>query len=36
MDAFIAATAEVYGLTVVTRNTANFHRVFKNVLNPWT
>jgi|SRR5215472_7169946 predicted nucleic acid-binding protein len=36
MDAFIAATAEVHRLTVVTRNTSDFETVVKNVLNPWT
>jgi predicted nucleic acid-binding protein len=36
MDAFIAATAEVHRLTVVTRNTSDFQTVVKNVLNPWT
>ena len=36
MDAFIAATAEVHRLTVVTRNAADFQSVIRNVLNPWT
>jgi len=35
MDAFLAATAEVHRLTLVTRNLADF-RVLKAVLNPWT
>lgn len=35
MDAFIAATAEVYGLTLVTRNISDFI-VIKEVFNPWT
>ncbi|HEY1660149.1 MAG TPA: type II toxin-antitoxin system VapC family toxin [Candidatus Sulfotelmatobacter sp.] len=35
MDAFIAATAEVYQLTLVTRNVSHFV-VLKDVLNPWT
>jgi toxin FitB len=36
MDAFIAATAEIHQLTVVTRNTSDFERVINGVLNPWT
>ena len=35
MDAFLAATAEVHRLTLVTRNVSDFV-VLKNVLNPWT
>jgi predicted nucleic acid-binding protein len=35
-DAFIAATAEVYGLTLVTRNASDFLPVLKAVLNPWS
>jgi toxin FitB len=35
MDAFLAATAEVHGLTLVTRNVSDFPMV-KLVLNPWT
>jgi toxin FitB len=34
MDAFLAATAEVHRLTLVTRNVADFP-VLKGVLNPW-
>jgi hypothetical protein len=34
MDAFVSATAEVHGLTLVTRNTSHF-RLLKTVLNPW-
>jgi hypothetical protein len=34
MDAFLSATAEVHGLTLVTRNTSHF-RLLKTVLNPW-
>ena len=36
MDALIAATAQVHGLTLVTRNTADFQTAVKSVLNPWT
>ena len=36
MDAFIAATAEIHQLTVVTRNVSDFEPIVKNVLNPWT
>jgi len=36
MDAFIAGTAEVHGLTLVTRNSAHFQPFFKPILNPWT
>jgi len=36
MDAFIAATAEVHGLTVVTRNTRDFEIWGGPVFNPWT
>jgi len=35
MDAFLAATAEVHRLTLVTRNVSDFV-VLKHVLNPWT
>ena len=35
-DAFIAATAEVYGLTLVTRSAADFRPVLRAVLNPWS
>src|SRR5664279_1225347 len=35
MDAFIAATAELHRLTVVTRNTSDFQSVLRSVLNPW-
>lgn len=34
-DALIAATALVYGLTVATRNVADFERMGVGVLNPW-
>lgn len=36
MDALIAATAQVYGLTLVTRNTEDFEGSVKSLLNPWT
>ena len=35
IDGFLAATAEVHGLTLVTRNVQHF-TVLKTVLNPWT
>jgi predicted nucleic acid-binding protein len=35
MDAFLAATAEVHSLTLVTRNVSDFP-LLKAVLNPWT
>ena len=35
-DALIAATALVHGMTVVTRNTADFEPTGVQVLNPWT
>lgn len=35
MDAFLAATAEVYRLTLVTRNVSDF-TVVKAVFDPWT
>ncbi|MBK6999167.1 MAG: type II toxin-antitoxin system VapC family toxin [Rhodoferax sp.] len=35
-DAMIAATARVHGLTVVTRNVADFQALGVEVLNPWT
>jgi predicted nucleic acid-binding protein len=34
-DAFIAATALVHGMTVVTRNVADFHGMGVSLLNPW-
>ena len=34
-DALIAATALVHGLTVVTRDTADFARMGVQLLNPW-
>lgn len=35
-DTFIAATAEVHGLTLVTRNTSDFEPILKATVNPWT
>jgi len=36
VDAFIAATVEVHGLTLVTRNVSDFERTVREVVNPWT
>jgi toxin FitB len=36
MDAFLAATAEVHRLTVVTRNASDFQALVRSVLNPWS
>jgi toxin FitB len=35
MDAFIAATAQVHDLTLVTRNTRHFGKLGADLLNPW-
>lgn len=35
-DALIAATALVHGMTVVTRNIADFEPMGVSVINPWT
>ena len=34
-DAFIAATAEVHGLTLVTRNASDFETTVKAIVIPW-
>ncbi len=36
MDAYLAATAEVHQLALVTRNDSDFESVVHSVLNPWT
>ena len=35
MDAFLAATSEVHGLSLVTRNTRHFEKLGIPLLNPW-
>jgi toxin FitB len=35
-DAFIAATAQVHRLTLVTRNASHFETTMKSILTPWT
>jgi len=35
-DAFIAATSEVYGMTLVTRNVSHFQPAVKSIFTPWT
>jgi predicted nucleic acid-binding protein len=35
-DAFIAATAQVHQLTLVTRNVSHFETTVKSILTPWT
>lgn len=36
MDALVAATALVHGLTVVTRNVEDFRRIDVDLFDPWT
>ncbi len=36
MDAFLAGTAQVHELTLVTRNTSHFQSILKALHNPWT
>jgi predicted nucleic acid-binding protein len=35
MDAFIAATANVHALTLVTRNESDFESAVSEIVNPW-
>jgi len=35
-DALIAATAEIHGLTLVTRNVTDFEPTVKQLLSPWS
>lgn len=35
-DAFIAATAEVHGLALVTRNASDFEATVRAIVTPWT
>jgi toxin FitB len=36
MDAFLAATAEVHRLTLVTRNASDFQLLLNSIVNPWS
>jgi predicted nucleic acid-binding protein len=36
MDAFVAATAQIHGLTLVTHNVADFESAVERVLDPWS
>jgi len=35
-DAFIAATAEVHGLALVTHNASDFEATVENIVTPWS
>ncbi len=35
MDAVLAATAQVFSLSVVTRNVGDFDAVLQDLVNPW-
>jgi toxin FitB len=35
-DALIAATAELHGMTLVTRNVSHFQNAVKHIVTPWT
>jgi len=35
-DAFIATSAEVHSLVLVSRNTSDFEAILKSILTPWT
>ncbi|MGO1078489.1 type II toxin-antitoxin system VapC family toxin [Inquilinus sp. CA228] len=36
MDAFMAATAQIHDLTLVTRNISDFEASVTSIVNPWT
>jgi predicted nucleic acid-binding protein len=36
MDGFLAATAMVHQLTLVTRNVVDFRQLVSRILNPWS
>src|SRR5262249_49319318 len=36
MDAFIASTANVHALKLVTRNGSDFESIVREIINPWT
>jgi predicted nucleic acid-binding protein len=35
-DAYIAATAEFYGMTLVTRNRSDFEKIVSEIITPWS